>query len=400
MARIVAGQARRTRRRVLIVALTDVGRDPRVDRQIEFLRGEFDLVVAALAPPRRAGVEFVPIPIPPRPPPWLRLPRKALRGGLLLSRRFEALHRSLFSHLARALGEVEADALLANDIDTLPAALEAARGVPVVYDAHEYAPEELDERPLLAPLLRAYRLDLCRRHMPRAAATMTVCEGIAAEYERVTGVRPAVVTNAPPFADLHPFRRDAADDRIRLVHHGLATAARGLEVMLEVMALLDERFTLDLFLVEHPPEREYMERLRARAAALPRVRVLAPVPMRDLPRCLNEYDVGLSVILPTTVSLKLSLPNKLFEFIQARLAVAIGPSVEMRRVVEAHGCGVVAGDFRAETMAALLRSLDRATVDRLKARSHEAATVLCAERNRERVVALVRGALDGDTGAS
>jgi hypothetical protein len=62
-----------------------------------------------------------------------------------------------------------------------------------------------------------------------------------------------------------------------------------------------------------------------------------------------------------TFNLKYILPNKFFEFIQARLAVAIGPSVEMKRLVKEWDCGIVAANFEAKSMAAEINRLTPGT---------------------------------------
>jgi hypothetical protein len=83
------------------------------------------------------------------------------------------------------------------------------------------------------------------------------------------------------------------------------------------------------------------------------------------------------------------LPNKFFEFIQARLAIAIGPSIEMKKIVDQYDCGIVSSDFEPRTLALELNKL---TTDKLmyyKSQSHKAAEVLNAETTGKRVHELV-----------
>ena len=70
-----------------------------------------------------------------------------------------------------------------------------------------------------------------------------------------------------------------------------------------------------------------------------------------------QYDIGLFLLSPANFNYYHALPNKLFEFVQARLAVAIGPSPEMARIVNDHDLGIVAPDFEPTTMAAHLNAL-------------------------------------------
>ena len=166
---------------------------------------------------------------------------------------------------------------------------------------------------------------------------------------------------------------------MRLLHHGLADRRRRLERMIEAVRLLDDRFVLHLMLMGSNRD---IGRLRAAAGADSRIRFLPPVPMRDIPRVANDHDIGLFLLEPRTPNQRHVLPNKLFEFIQARLAVAIGPSPDMAAVVREWDCGVVADDFTPAALAATLGSLDAAKITRMKQRSHAAADELCAERTR------------------
>ncbi len=365
---------------VLVISFSDLASDPRVDRQIAALLTRHRVIAAGLAPSRHAGVEFVDLTTP---------PLGVIHGGIgvarLLARRSEAAYwrHPKYSAAYQRVADVQADVVVANDVAALPIA--ARIGPPVVLDAHEYAPEQFSNqwwwRQLVAPYVRWQ----CGRYIPEVAAMTTVSQGIADVYEREFGARATVVTNAPPFADLEP---SPVGDPVRILHHGAATRGRGLEQMLRVAELLDERFTLDLVLVEATPG--FRDRLIRQARGNPKVRFPSPVPMQELVSMANGYDVGLFLLPPISLHRRYALPNKLFEFIQGRLAVAIGPSPEMAAVVRRYGCGVVASSFRPEAMAEELNALDAAAIAEFKHASHLAARELCAERN----VGLILDAVD------
>jgi hypothetical protein len=164
-----------------------------------------------------------------------------------------------------------------------------------------------------------------------------------------------------------------------------------MEEMLRVADLLDDRFSVDFVLVEASPG--YRDELVARASHNPRVRFPPPVAMRDIVQMANSYDIGLYLLQPTNFNHLHALPNKFFEFIQGRLALAVGPSPEMARVVRSYGCGVVASDFTPEALAAALNGLDATQIAAFKQASHAAAATLSAERDGESVLSLVGSAL-------
>jgi hypothetical protein len=120
-----------------------------------------------------------------------------------------------------------------------------------------------------------------------------------------------------------------------------------------------------------------------------RVRIRKPLPMAEIAASINKYDIGLFLLPDVDFSYRMALPNKLFEFIQARLAVAIWPSPEMSRIVNKYECGVVADDFTLEAMAEKLNRITREQIMRFKENSHKAARFLCAETNRKLFLSLV-----------
>lgn len=376
--------------RVLVVSFSDLRRDSRLDRQIGFLCERHDVVAAGLGPPAHEQAAFVDL----TPPPEGRvrgLTRRAAGLARLAARRSDAVYWRHATNRAayERLRDVPFDVVVANDVSALPLAMRVAAGRPVVFDVHEYAPAELEHlrwwRLLIAPYVDA----LLRRYLPQVVITSTVAPAIADRYAMEYGIpRPTVVTNAPHRAALTP---SPVGTPIRMLHHGVADPGRRLDGMIDVVDALDGAFTLDLMLVPTPSGE--LERLRARAARSPHTTLVEPVPMREIVARANAYDVGLYLLPPSHLNQQLALPNKLFEFVQARLAVAIGPSPEMAAVVREHGCGVVADDFTPAALAAALAALTPEDVRRFKARSDAAADVLCAERNRELVLGMVEQAL-------
>ena len=207
----------------------------------------------------------------------------------------------------------------------------------------------------------------------------TVGPAIADEYARVFGVRPSVVLNAPYYHAAPRVQRDS--NVIRMVHHGSASPPRRLETMIDAMARLDERFRLDFMVV--PSDPGYLAALKKRAASDSRIAFVPPVKPTEIVERLSAYDVGLYSLPPDNFNARHALPNKFFDFIQARLCVAIGPSPEMTRLVAQHGCGVVAKDFTAQALAETLRTLDRQKVEACRQAADIAAVDLCYERSAE-----------------
>lgn len=374
--------------RLLVLSLSDLASDPRVDRQLRALAGSYRVTAAGLGRPDVTDVDFIDLNVKASRP--AALANQAAGAGRMLAHRYEKAYwgNRLLAAARRRLDQLRPDGVVANDVPTLPLALAVAEGAPVLFDAHEFAPKWFEDRPLWRMVLQPYMTALTHRYVPQVAAMTTVAPSLAEEYRKLTGISAMVLTNAPDYQEIQPRE---SGQRIRLLHHGIANRSRGLERTIELMKHLDERFTLDLVLVEHEPR--YLRRLRQLAASDHRIQFLAPVPMRDIVPFASGYDVGVFLLPPSNFNYRNALPNKLFEFIQARLAVAIGPSPEMARVVHDWKCGVIATDFDPASLAAELSKLDAPALAEFKRGSHIAAATLNAEANSQKLKQLMTGAM-------
>lgn len=373
---------------ILILSFSNLATDPRVNRQIRLLRSDFHVTAAGFADPVVEGVEYVALPQQRRSTAAKIAAAAQLKLGRFASYYWsgEGTQAALTALRGRAF-----DLIVANDSSAWPLAIALRGNARVLFDAHEYTPREFEDLLWWRIFHQPYKTWLCREYLRRADGVLTVCPGIAEEYEKVFGVRPAVVRNVPPQQSLAPSPVDPS--RVRMIHHGGATASRKIETMIGMLDQLDDRFSLDLILV--PTEPRYLARLQELGRGQPKVRFLPPVSMREIPAFINRYDLGLYLLEPNSFNNLHALPNKFFEFIQARLGVAIGPSPEMARLVREHACGVVAEDFSPVGFSRALAAVTPTQIETWKQNAHRAADVLCWEnesaifqREIERLLAL------------
>ena len=289
-----------------------------------------------------------------------------LRGILRLARLF--VRTASLIRASRRLGR--ASVVHANDLDTLPAGYLLARGwrARLVYDAHElYSEFDAPVPRLTRRLTLALEGTLARR----ADAVVTVSDGIAAELvQRLRLTRtPFVVVNAPRRADIIP--RPANGGPLRAVYQGRLGPGRDLGDLLAAAGADGVELSLRIPLAD-------VDALRATVAQrglADRVRVLDPVDPADVLDALLEFEVGILFDRPQTRNGELSMPNKLFEYLMAGLAVVaprletIGPLLEDERV----GLTYPPGDPKA--LAATLERLvaDRPLLDELRVRARELA---------------------------
>jgi glycosyltransferase involved in cell wall biosynthesis len=379
---------------VLVISLSDVRMDARILRQVEFLTDDYHVVLAAPghAPQSRAS-DFIELVAEPTGKVG-RVSRSSARFGLRMVGSYgqaywldpriaqwrEALRRAL-----------PVSAIVVNDLWALPLARSLDPTVPIVFDSHEHWTSESASWSARQRLSMRHAHEwIVDRYVPSTAGTMTVSRGIAEAYEQRLGRRPELVTNAPFYRELEP---SPVQEPIRLIHLGVADERRRLEDTIEAVRSLGDRFALDLVLAR---DSDYRRRLEEMVAGDRQCRVLPPVPVAEVIPFANAYDVGVFLLparFPNQVHV---LPNKLFDYIQARLAVAIGPSPEMARVVRDWECGVISESFTSESFAAALGGLTVERVEQMKLGADRAAAVLNADSNRETVVALVSRAIARD----
>jgi glycosyltransferase involved in cell wall biosynthesis len=293
-----------------------------------------------------------------------------------------------------AIGDREFDLVVANEARVLPLAFDVARGAPVWGDMHEWAPEErtqvLSWRLLIAPFMTW----VCARYLPRAAAVTTVGASIARLYAERFGTPAEVVRNSGPVRDLAPTPLEP--DRIRLVHSGMAVPGRNIEALIRGTLAAGERFTLDLYLVQAADGGAYWRTLRDLAAPSDRITFHDAVPPDELVRVLNGYDVGVYSVPIITTNHRYMLPNKFFDFVQARLAVVFSPSEEIDALVARLDLGVIADDASADAFARAVGTLTAEDVERFKRNADAAArTELNSDADDAVVRGLLRRLLDG-----
>lgn len=380
---------------ILVLSFSNLATDPRVNRQIRFLQNDYKVTAAGYGNPRLTGVEYIDIKVdvvdqyPEVIRRLLGLPRKTRSALRLLTGQYDNYYwsRPEILHALQKLSPIETDLIICNDIDTLPLALHLSRQkAKVIFDAHEYAPREYEDRWQFRVFFQKYITFLCERYIPKVDGMITVCKKIADTYEKETGVKPTVITNAPEYVEIEP-KLLGEDEKVKLVHHGGAAGSRRLDKMIKVMDYLTDRFELNLILVGGRPQ--YIKYLKKLAEDKSNIYFLDPVPMRELPSYLRQFDIGIYILEPNSFNNLFALPNKLFEFIQARLAIAIGPSPEMAAIVRENDCGVVAEDFDPESLAREIMKLDREKINFYKRRSNEVAKILSAEKNQEIFLKLV-----------
>ncbi|MBV9410820.1 MAG: glycosyltransferase family 4 protein [Acidimicrobiia bacterium] len=291
-------------------------------------------------------------------------------------------HREL---LAAALAS-GADVYHANDWDTLPVAVAAATssGGRIVYDSHELAVEESD-RVLWRVLFPRFIRRLEAANIRNADAVITVAEGIADALQRQYSLpaRPVVVRNTPPYTSM-PFR--PLGDGITVLYQGLLNPDKGVDRLIRSVGEWRPEFRLVVRGFGAPRYEAHLRELASDQAVRGRIEFAAPVPMTELVAAASTADVGIHPLPAVNRQTRYALPNKLFEYAMAGLALCVSGAPEMRRLVDDYGLGVTFADAEPVTIAQAVNSMKRDDIEEYKRHSLAAAKDLSWDVEKDRLL--------------
>lgn len=366
------------RPRILCISFSDIRADSRVLRQIAVLAefGDVTTVGYGTKPEGASNHLEIESDLPSLPQTPLGVALLAARLYRLVEFRAPAVKRAL------NLAQGDWDLVVANEARALPLARRmAGEGTPVWGDMHEWAPEERVHVLSWKILIKPFMTWVCARHLPHVTAVSVVNDSIAALYRAQFGIQTVTVRNARRLVDVEPS--PMLPGTIRLVHSGAAVPGRNLEGMMQAVGMLGRGYTLDLYLVPARDGGKYKAHLEGLARDYGNVRLLPPVAPDDLPNVLNAYDVGIFSLPPQTRNHALMLPNKFFDFVQARLAIVFSPSPETSRLIEQYKLGAIAEDFSPEALARAIGSLSREAIAAFKQNAHASARALSSETDED-----------------
>lgn len=247
--------------------------------------------------------------------------------------------------------------MVSNDLDTLPGVWMASiiRGKPVIYDSHEYFTQvpELVRRPCKQRIWKFIE----RRIQPRLKYLITVNDSIAGIFSEEYGQEFTVVKNLPSSAISSPpesYLPAGFTGRPVLIYQGAVNEGRGLEEMIAAMPLMPEFH----FLIAGGGDKLGSLKQRVSDMGLEsRVYFTGRVPFETLSCYTGQASIGLSLEQDAGLNYRLSLPNKLFDYMQAGLPVVASDLPEIRKLISRVGFGILVSDFSPEGLSGAIRSV-------------------------------------------
>lgn len=369
--------------RVLILSRSPISSDPRVLNQISWLQSDdFEVDVIGLGTrPKILKGEYQ----------TLGQPNLAIRIFCYLffwgKIRFDVV---VGRYLKSALNELRANEfnyrhVLLNDLDFVPSVpgffsknSDPNTETTFHIDLHELFPGivgDLRYRILFGRHTRWLLKELKKREF---YSYSSVSNEIVELYRQVLEIDLALIVENVPRK--HEIEIGSLNESIEIIYHGNCDRSRGVYVAVDAIGIVTNEYRLNLMLTGDYKEIKKLKKYVSTKDFSNKVRFIDPVPVTEIVVKIAQFDLGLALFDNNrNKSLELALPNKYFEYIQARLGVITGSSESMVRICKDYGLGVEVKSFTANSLAKVLSRIDRAEVERLKLGAIAAADVYNAE---------------------
>jgi glycosyltransferase involved in cell wall biosynthesis len=247
----------------------------------------------------------------------------------------------------------KAAVFVANDLDTLLSVYSAARltRTPVVYDSHEYFTEvpEIQDRPWVKKTWTRIEQSI----FPRLKYIFTVNQSIADIYQQKYGKKVNVLRNVPENRKLPaPLSRCELglpeDDNVVILQGAGINMDRGAEEAVSAMKHIEKCLLLIIGggdMIPALKKQVEEEGLQHKVQFIPRQ------PWERLMQYTRVADLGLTLDKDTNLNYRYSLPNKLFDYIQAGIPILVSPLPEIKKIIEKYDIGLMIENHRPEHIA-------------------------------------------------
>jgi glycosyltransferase involved in cell wall biosynthesis len=297
--------------------------------------------------------------------------------------------------MMRVAREKSIELVLVRDLPLAPTALHVGRrtGVPVVLDMAENYPAMIRDlwttgstKPGDFLVRNPKAVEAVERWvLKRVDHTLVVVEESGERLVHDLGVHPdhiTVVGNTPSADRVYQHRPGSGGGRrghsasrpLHLIYLGLLEQARGLAAIIEAtgLALADGKPVRLTIIGDGRASKDFRELALTFPGPENDIRFLGYLPYDEALEHFREADVGVIPHLPNE-SWNTTIPNKLFDYMAAGLAVLTSEAVPTRRVVESVGCGVsFDGGNARSALRAIEGLLELGDLDRLGARGRQA----------------------------
>ncbi len=247
------------------------------------------------------------------------------------------------------------DILLANDTDTVVPNFLAGkiRRKKVVVDLHELFPEvpEVTDRKFVKRVWTSIENLI----FPHIKAGYTVCQSIADYYKKKYGMPLKVVRNVPtqkPFTGKSDILKYG--DKKIILYQGAVNEGRGIEWLIDAMPYLDN--AVFVIIGKGDLYEELQEKTR-KMQLDDKVIFKGVIPFQELAAYTSCADLGVCLLEQKGLSYYYSLPNRVFDFMQAHIPLLATDFPEIANVLNAYGTGRLINHYEPEYLAGIINEM-------------------------------------------
>lgn len=288
------------------------------------------------------------------------------------------VRRKIFS----VISKLDVDVYHANDLPTLAPTMKASKknGAKVIYDSHElYMEQGMFSSDFL---INRYKKEEAS-NIRLANAVVTVNEFIGSEMKKRYGTRenPEVVYNYPYATKALAVQQKHKE--IILLYQGLYGPSRGLEELIESIRFVGDKYTLKLRGVG-----DYIFKLKQivkEQKLEDRVEFLEPVKSEDLTKSAEFADVGVIMYKAECLNNLYASPNKLFEYINAGLAILCNDLPFVASIVKTHNLGICVREITTKALVEAISKFDQERITLFKSNAFQVSDVFTWENQEPKI---------------
>jgi glycosyltransferase involved in cell wall biosynthesis len=287
----------------------------------------------------------------------------------------------------------KADLLFSNDLDTLwPSySVSKLKKIPLIYDSHELFCEvpELQQTPTKKKIWE----NLEGRIVPELKYCITVNESIAKIFEAKYKVKFHVIRNIPEqMKDFTPLPKKELnlpeEKKIILLQGAGINIQRGAEELIDAMEHVENTLLLIIGGGDVWPVLE--EKVKQKKLQ-DKIRLMKKIPKRELMSYTFNADLGISIDKDTNPNYRYSLPNKLFDYLQAGVPVLASRLPEIEKIINAYEAGWFIDSHEPGHIAERIRgALASPDLVRFRQNAQKAAADLSWEKERQKYLEIIR----------
>ena len=277
--------------------------------------------------------------------------------------------------------------LLSNDLDTLLPNFWISRlkRIPLIYDSHEYFTEvpELVNRRLVQHIWKKFEEHV----LPKMKEMITVNESIAHLFNNKYGIKVHVIRNIPMRKMLpEPASREEigldSEKHILVLQGSGINIHRGSEELLDAMAYLPD---CQLVIIGGGDVLPILKEKVEQNHWADRVKFFPRMPYQQMMAITQLADLGFTLDKDTNLNYRFSLPNKLFDYIQAGVPIVASHLPEIERIITHYNIGTFIENHEPETIAKTIQNAlnDEKILAQWKNNLIFAAQDLCWENEEE-----------------